>query len=693
MTLAPERLATASDTHRDPRGLVLVPHVPESTYREYLDGLNMHPTARESRWRQYNDVVDRWPTLTAWMDEPLATRLGRLRGQTVRTASDPVAYRARPYLYYASLTGRLPLPWDFLIAVEFDSILDLCDRVGTSLSKERYEQLLAAAVEREWTTSNATQALTYVLPRLLMRHADPRLLDHLDAEHFVDFRAAVKAFARDAPEECRTAWRSEHRRDMRGASSAGFAAHAIVFQLGLVSDGPIRTRPSVKRIDPDLPPKVVAVMDAWLNACRASGSAKSTLRNFDLYLRWFGEWIVSELPSLDSLADLDRARMLDFIEHLAARKNTTTGDPIDAGSRRSCLGAVRKMLEESLEDGLGDVPTRPLILRRDIPAVPKRLPRNIPAPELAKIVEGIATLTDPHQRAALIIARWSGARRDEIGRLELDCLDQYADGNPRLRIPAGKTRKERSIPLHPDAADAIRELQAIRLGDRDRGVIDRVTERRTRYLFMRKGRHISRSHLFDKPLQRVCEYAGLLTVEGGKLVTAHRFRHTLGTELVEAGARFQTVMAVLGHDSADMTLTYAQVSDPTVKADYEKAVEAGSIAGPAAAAIRDKTLSQREVSWLQSNFFKTELELGACIRLPEEGPCECEIFFTCGKFFTTEEHAPRLRSRWHKEQRLIDDARERGWAREVERHEAVQRRIEALLSDLGQTLDGPQDEC
>ena len=693
MSPAPAPRVGSSDARPGHPELVLVPHAPESAYRGYLDGLHMHPAAREARWRQYNDVVDRWPTLSAWMEEPLATRLGRLRGETPRTASDPVAYRARPYLYYASLTGRLALPWDFLIGVEFSSIVDMCDGLATSLSKQRYEQLFAAAVERGWTPSNVNQALTYVLPRLLMRHADPWLLDHLDAEHFVDFRAAVKAFARDAPEECRTAWRSERRRDMRGASSAGFAAHAIAFQLGLVRDGPSRTRPSVKQIDPDLPPKVAAVMDAWLDARRASGSATGTLRNFDLHLRWFGEWIVSELPGLDSLADLDRGRMLNFIDHLAARKNTTTSDPIDAGSRRACLGTIRQMFEESLEDGLGDVPSRPLILRRDIPAVPRRLPRNIPASELAKIVEGIATLTDPSQRAALIIARWSGARRDEIGRLELDCLDEYADGSPRLRIPAGKTRKERSIPLHPEAADAIRELQVIRANDHDRGVIDRVTERRTRYLFMRKGRHISRSHLFDNPLQRVCEYAGLLTVEGGKLVTAHRFRHTLGTELVEAGARFQTVMAVLGHDSADMTLTYAQVSDPTVKADYEKAVQGGSIAGPAAAAIREKTLSEREVSWLQSNFFKTELELGVCIRLPEEGPCECELFFTCGKFFTTHEHAPRLRSRWHKEQRLISDARERGWTREVERHEAVQRRIEALLDDLGQTLDGPEDEC
>jgi len=60
-----------------------------------------------------------------------------------------------------------------------------------------------------------------------------------------------------------------------------------------------------------------------------------------------------------------------------------------------------------------------------------------------------------------------------------------------------------------------------------------VTKERTRHLFMHKGRPLSRSHVLDNPLQQVCEYAGLLTVEGGRLVTAHRFRHTLGPQLVE----------------------------------------------------------------------------------------------------------------------------------------------------------------
>lgn len=251
------------------------------------------------------------------------------------------------------------------------------------------------------------------------------------------------------------------------------------------------------------------------------------------------------------------------------------------------------------------------------------------------------------------------------------------------------------IPLHDDAAAAIQAVQALRAGDLDRGNRDRVSGDTVRYLFLRRGRLLSTSFLFDAPLLEVCTRAGLLTTTGGRTVTAHRFRHTLGTDLLEKGARWRTIMHILGHETPEMTMVYANISDPLVKADYQKVIEAGgAIAGPAAKAIRDNTLPQAEVEWLQSNFYKTEMELGACTRLPAEGPCECELFLTCGKFFTTRAHAPRLRRRWQREQDLIQDAEQRGWPKEVERHQAMQARLEALLADLGEDLDGPLDpEC
>ncbi|WP_080643233.1 tyrosine-type recombinase/integrase [Salinispora arenicola] len=299
------------------------------------------------------------------------------------------------------------------------------------------------------------------------------------------------------------------------------------------------------------------------------------------------------------------------------------------------------------------------------------------------MVEGIRTLTDPYQRAACLIARWVGPRRSEILRLELDCLDAYPDGHPRLRIPPGKTYTERMVPLHPEAAQALRVCIEQTRARRQRPLVDEVTGKPTQYVFQLRGRLLSDYFLFDSALQQACEHAGLVDADGAKTVTSHRFRHTVGTQLAEEGARIQTIMAILGHTSPAMSLFYARISDTAVLRDYQTALQPGALlAGPAAEAIRSNELSEQTVNWLSSNYYKTALELGHCLRLPEEGPCECDLFLTCSKFVTTTAYAPRLRERLCLEQRLAEDATQRGWPREAERHNAVIGHIATLLDEL-----------
>jgi Phage integrase family len=178
---------------------------------------------------------------------------------------------------------------------------------------------------------------------------------------------------------------------------------------------------------------------------------------------------------------------------------------------------------------------------------------------------------------------------------------------------------------------------------------------------------------------------------GKATITAHRFRHTVGTQLAERGARLHTIMRVLGHESPQMSMVYATISDKEVLKDYQAVLAPGAtIAGPCADALRHNTLSQDAVDWLKTNFFKTELELGHCLRLPEEGPCECDLYLTCSKFVTTPKYAPRLRQRRRLELELMEDATQHGWTREVERHRCTVRRLEQLLADLGEPLDGPE---
>ena len=74
--------------------------------------------------------------------------------------------------------------------------------------------------------------------------------------------------------------------------------------------------------------------------------------------------------------------------------------------------------------------------------------------------------------------------------------------------------------------------------------------------------------------------------------------------------------------------------------------------------------------------------------VPQEGPCECDLYLTCAKFVTAREYAPRLRSRRRRGLELVEDAAIHGWAKDVERHRCTVRRLEQLLAELDEPING-----
>jgi len=308
------------------------------------------------------------------------------------------------------------------------------------------------------------------------------------------------------------------------------------------------------------------------------------------------------------------------------------------------------------------------------------------------LMAAVVELPCPYQRAAILGARWSGARQNEIIRLTVDCLDGYPDGTARLRLPAGKTDRERLVPIHQEAAGALREVIADRAGRRERPLVDEVTGVPTRYLFGMRGQLLGKTYLCETLLRKACEVADLVDAAGRPTVHTHRFRHTGGTQLAERGAKLHTIMSVLGPHSVSMALVYAQISDPEVLKDYNTVLGPGAVlAGPGAEALCNGTLPASAIDWRKCNFFKTELALGHGLRLPAEGPCECDLYLKCAKCVTTPAYAPRLRERHKVALVLTKDAEERDWSREVERHRATVVRIEQLLADLGEPLEAPAE--
>jgi len=627
--------------------------------------------------------VRRYPDLGDWFRAPLAERVGRLYGEEREQPTCRVSYEARPYLMFLAWHGYAQFDWEWLLAVPRLSIWNVLDRVGQDLGTV---QLIEEAVGLGYDREGATTALQWTVSRMFLHTSNPHVESIGDPQLTV-LSEALCQFG----ERCDLALfvgpvEEYHKEITSRYQSHLHLLHVILYHRGQVSKEPRRFLKQSKP-RPVIKPRMEAVVARYLTA-RGLTDRPGTLVGLDLALRQFIGWLAQAYPEVESFAEVTRQHLMEFAEAMNTMVGARTNRPLAILTKRGRLSRLGVFFQDVAKWEWNEVPDRPLLGGGDLPKIPARVPRYIPEDELARLMPAIRSLACPYQRAALLIARWSGARREEIRRLSVDCLDSYADGTPRLRIPAGKNKRERIVPLNEEAAAAIRVLQADRKAER--GFRDTQTGMVTRYLFVRHGQLISLQYLFDSALQTVCTAAGLTTADGKPTVSAHRFRHTVGTQLAERGAKLRTIMNVLGHASATMSMVYAQISDREVLKDYQAVLGPGAaIAGPFAETLRSGELSASAVDWLKSNFFKTELELGRCLRLPQEGPCECDLYLTCAKFVTTREYAPRLRRRRTIEQGLVEDAIFHGWQREGERHSCAIKRIEQLLSELGESIDGP----
>ena len=680
-------------------------HADRATYKAWVDE---HCTGSNQRWvriQRYDRFVQQWPDLRDWFAAPLRQRLLDMDKdpQGTHRAGGPCV--VMPYLTYLSLVEGVPLDYPLLLGRTFSSPFTQQKRYGgLGIDLHQFGQHVARLEELGY--ADGTDHLKWPLGRMLLHRGTPDVTA-LGIEDLHELREAIDDFtARMRLEPLRELYGRAPRRPLASTAKGYFstsitrlnAAHVLLFQIGQVAQPPagrVDAGTWVDHLVPEIgPPKVQAVVKRYLLLrLDASLDRPQTVRHIRDALRRLVVWMVHAHPEITTLADLHREHAEEFLRWLGTQTSTLTGQPLSVSHRRTTVTLITRFVTETAAWGWDDVPARVLFTHADIPKIAHPVPRFIPDHELAALMTAVDQLPNVHQRAALLVARWSGARRDEIRRLAVDCLDTYPDGHPRLRIPVGKGYRERMIPLHPQAADALKPVIDLAEQQNARAHYDPSAGRTVRHAFIVRGKLLSNAFLFDLSLKAACTQAGLVDATGKPTVSAHRFRHTIGTQLAEGGARIQTIMAVLGHTTPNMSIIYATLSDPTVKQQYQDALDRHlgpdvTLAGPAAEALRKHRLDPEAVSWLQTNFLKTELELGHCLRTPSEGPCECDLALTCSKFLTTSEYVPRLQARLDVEQRLIDDATTRGWDREVERHTVTKNRIEQLLRDLGCCLDG-----
>ena len=595
----------------------------------------------------------RWPNPRAFAAEPLEIML----------AQDQ---QTRPFITFLLLHDLLRPGYGYLVNRKFASLLELARGTRMEAGLGGYQH---AAAELGFSPHVCSRSAERVIIRLLIQTG--RNMHDLTVTDLHDAEAAFRA-------------RGERRNgDWPNDRVFLHAAWAVLFHLGIVDVTP----PNRRRREHDGHAHHFGGVPAWLAArfedytSAISGThERSTMDGIAIRLGHFGRHLAAVDPDLDTLAGLDRQRHIET--YLAATAVATAlrgGQPIGAGEQRNRIITLGRFLADITEWEWPDAPARRLVFTRDIPKLPRPLPRYLPADADRLIGEALEASPNRLFADALLLARATGARIGELLDLELDCVHEVPGTGAWLKIPLGKLDSERMVPLDDDTVVLIDRIAATRSPGRP--LKHPKTGQPTEFLFTHFGKRVSPQTLRDE-LARACEAAGL------PKATPHQLRHSWATALINAGCSLQALMVMLGHTSAAMSLRYARLFDSTVRADYERALAQAktilTVPSPGGQAMLPVTdITGGNADWKDTPLIKSRLAGGYCLRTAAQGSCAyANICEHCPSFRTDAAFLPVLAAQRADTEKLLADAEARGWGEEAARH---QRLLERLDQRMNQT--------
>ncbi len=253
-------------------------------------------------------------------------------------------------------------------------------------------------------------------------------------------------------------------------------------------------------------------------------------------------------------------------------------------------------------------------------------------------------------------------RVGELLDLEVGSIIDYGP------VPLGKLATERMVPLDAATLDALDEWAQQR--GTHRPIPHPRTGALTDFLFTAHGRRLGATRLRNG-LLAAAEAARLRGPDGQTLVvTCHQPRHTWATGLANAGMSLQALMALLGHVTPQMTIRYATLASPTLRAAYDEAM--GKMRRQFTLTPAGKPIIPDKVTWLNSEVLKTRVAHGYCSRHEAAAACPyANICETCDNFVTGPEFSDAIRDQLTDVRNLQADAQSRGWDSEAARHRRV----------------------
>jgi len=270
-----------------------------------------------------------------------------------------------------------------------------------------------------------------------------------------------------------------------------------------------------------------------------------------------------------------------FLEALSAEKGrsqkTLSAYESDLNQASEALGDLLTTSDQDLQKYLSELPDKPSSIARKASALrsfykflmlekiitknpttdlelPKRgrtLPKYLSMEEIELLISSAGDIkTSTRLRCMIELLYASGLRVSELCELPMS-----ANLGDKLLIH-GKGAKERLVPMHEAAQDALHKWLQVR-GETD-----------SKYIFPSNASagHITRDGFF-KILKKCATLAG---IEPNK-VSPHVLRHSFASHLLAGGANLRVIQTMLGHEDISTTQIYTHVLPEKLRDTVEKA--------------------------------------------------------------------------------------------------------------------------
>lgn len=272
--------------------------------------------------------------------------------------------------------------------------------------------------------------------------------------------------------------------------------------------------------------------------------------------------------NIHSLAELDNAKVDLFLTYLRTAISPLKKKPLSYRTQKDCLDCLKAIIAWCRLHRPEMVPPIEIFTGNEFTGVNRHLEIDfIPDDVMTQINLALKIETNPYLKYGIIILETTGMRLGDLLKLRTDCIKPHLVSGYTISWFDYKNRRERPpMPVRSECAHAVQRLINITEPLRAEAS-DSVKD----CLFVYRcpvGRHkgeivVPAQHTMYIWLRDFAVKNNIQDTNGEAYnLTAHRFRRTLGTDMLSKGIDLNVIQQVLGHAAPSVTKRfYADVKD------------------------------------------------------------------------------------------------------------------------------------